>query len=127
MYRNILVPVDLGEAEAEKKAVHAAVELARFTEASLHLLTVVPEFGLSLVGGFFPKDHEKRLIGQANEALHAFTKENIPAGIRHRHIVGHGSIYREILHYAGVCKADLIVLMASRPGPENYLLGPNAA
>lgn len=127
MYRNILVTVDLGEAEAEKKAIMTAVELARFTGANLHVLTVVPDYGLSLVGGFFPKDHEKQAIEHANKALHDYTKANVPADVKHRHIVGHGSIYREILHYAAVSKADLIVLMASKPGPENYLLGPNAA
>lgn len=127
MYKNILVTVDLSAIEAEKKAIMTAVELARFTGANLHVLTVVPDYGLSMVGSFFPKEHEKHMIDQANKALHEYTKANVPADVRHRHIVGHGSIYREILHYAQVSKADLIVLSASTPGPENYLLGPNAA
>ncbi|TWH36575.1 MULTISPECIES: universal stress protein [unclassified Aminobacter] len=127
MYKNILVSIDLGEAEAEQKAIRTAVELARFTGANLHVLTVVPDYGMSIVGGFFPKGHEKQAIEQANAALHEFTKVHVPKEVKHRHIVGHGSIYREILHYAGVCKADLIVMLASKPGPENYLLGPNAA
>jgi nucleotide-binding universal stress UspA family protein len=59
--------------------------------------------------------------------LHAFTKAHVPADIRHRHIVGHGSIYREILRYADVAKADLIILAAATPGPEDFLIGPNAA
>lgn len=127
MYRNILVTVDLGKAEAETKAIKVAVELARMTGANLHVLTVVPDFGLSLVAGFFPKDHEKQALERANAALHEFTRQHVPKEVRHRHIVGHGSIYREILHYADVCKTDLIVMSAATPGPEDYLLGPNAA
>lgn len=127
MYRNILVTVDLGEIAAERKAIRTAVELARFSGANLHILTVVPDYGLSLVGSFFPKDHEKQAIEHANKALHEFTRENVPDEVKHRHIVGHGSIYRQIVHYAKLCDADLIVMSASTPGPENYLLGPNAA
>lgn len=127
MFRNILVTVDLGEPKAEARALGTAVELAKYTGASLHILTVVPEYGLSMVGSFFPRDHEKRLIEEANKALHEYTRMHVPPEIKHRHIVGHGSIYRQILHYADVCKADLIVMLASKPGPEDYLLGPNAA
>lgn len=127
MYKNILVSIDLGEAEAEQKAIRTAVELARFTGANLHILTVVPDYGMSIVGGFFPKGHEKQAIEQANAALHEFTKVHVPKEVKHRHIVGHGSIYREILRYADLVKADLIVLSAKRPSPEDYLIGPNAA
>lgn len=127
MYKNILVSVDLGAAGSEVKAIETAVDYARLFRATLHIMTVVPDYGLSIVGGFFPKEHEKDAIAHANGALHTFTREHVPKEIRHRHIVGHGSIYRQILHYADVVKADLIVLSASRPGPEDYLIGPNAA
>ncbi|MCV0394809.1 MAG: universal stress protein [Rhizobiaceae bacterium] len=127
MYSNILVSVDLGDPESEKKSITTAVDYARTFGATLHVMTVVPNYGMSIVGGFFPKEHEQEAIDRADEVLHAFTKKNIPDDIRHRHIVAHGSIYREILHYAGVCEADLIIVSSSRPGPEDYLLGPNAA
>ena len=127
MYRNILVSIDLGAADSEKKAIETAVDLARISKANLHVLTVVPDYGLALVGGFFPKEHEKEAIAHADKALHEFTRTHVPKAVKHRHIVGHGSIYREILHYAGVSKADLIVMSAATPGPEDYLLGPNAA
>lgn len=127
MYKNILVSVDLGSAESEIKTIQTAVDYARLFGATLHVMTVVPDYGMSLVGSFFPKEHEKLAIQHANEALHAFVREHVPDGIRHRHIVAHGSIYHEILHYAELAKADLVVLSASRPGPEDYLMGPNAA
>lgn len=127
MYANILVSVDLGDADNERRTIETAVDYARLFGATLHVMTVVPDYGLSIVGGFFPKEHEKDAIDHANAALHEFTAGHVPEGVRHRHIVGHGSIYREILHYAGVVEADLIVLSAGREGPEDFLIGPNAA
>ncbi len=127
MYANILVSVDLGQSENETRAIETAVDYARLFGATLHVMTVVPDYGMSLVGGFFPKEHEQQAIDHANAALHEFTAQHVPKEIRHRHIVAHGSIYREILRYADEVKADLIVLSASRPGPEDYLIGPNAA
>lgn len=127
MYKDILVTVDLGNRDAELKTIETAVDYARVFGATLHVMTVVPDYGLSIVGGFFPENHEHEAVRHANEALHAFTKAHVPDEIRHRHIVGHGSIYREILHFAGVVNADLIVMAASTPKPEDYLIGPNAA
>ncbi|TWG93191.1 nucleotide-binding universal stress UspA family protein [Mesorhizobium sp. J18] len=127
MYKDILVSVDLGNTEHEARVLKTAVDYAHTFGSRLHIMTVVPDYGMSIVGGFFPKEHEKEAMDHANQALHAFVKEHVPAEIRHRHIVGHGSIYREILRYADVTKADLIVLSAALPGPEDYLIGPNAA
>lgn len=127
MYSDILVSVDLGDEKAEEKTIRTAVDYAKVFGARLHVMTVVPDFGMSLVGGFFPKDHEKQALEHANELLHDFTRKHVPDEIPHRHIVGHGSIYREIIRYAEICTADLIVLSAKSPGPEDYLIGPNAA
>ncbi|WP_349369329.1 universal stress protein [Salinarimonas sp.] len=127
MYKNILLAVDLGHREAEQRAVDTVVEYARAFGATVHLLNVVPDYGMALVGGFFPEGFEKQALERANQELHAFAAETIPAEIPHRTIVGHGGIYREILHYADETKADLVVMSAHRPELEDYLLGPNAA
>jgi nucleotide-binding universal stress UspA family protein len=127
MYDNILLAIDLAHLDDEREAVETTVRYARDFGSKIHILTVVPDYGLSFVGGFFPSDHEKRALEAANSQLHAFTGQAIPAEIRHRHIVDHGVIYKIILHYARETKADLIVMSAGRPELEDYLLGPNAA
>lgn len=127
MYKDILVSIDLGNADDELRVLQTAVDYARTFGSRLHVMTVVPDYGMSIVGGFFPKEHEHQALAHADEKLHAFTKKHVPEEIRHRHIVGHGSIYREILRYARKIRADLIVLSAKRPSPEDYLIGPNAA
>jgi len=127
MYKNILLAVDLGHAQAEQRAVDTVVEYARAFGATVHLLNVVPDYGMALVGGFFPEGFEKQALDRASAELHDFASRAIPAEIPHRTIVGHGGIYREILRYANETKADLVVMSAHRPELEDYLLGPNAA
>ena len=75
MFKDILLAVDLGDPESQEKAVSTAIEQAKTFGARLHVITVVPDFGMSIVGGFFPKEHEQEAIDAANEALHAYVAE----------------------------------------------------
>ena len=56
-----------------------------------------------------------------------FVDERIGKDIPVQCVVGHGTIYEEILRAAKECKADLIVMASHRPELQDYLLGPNAA
>lgn len=127
MYANILVSVDLAHEGADLPALTTAVEYARAFGARLNLITVVPDYGSSLVAGFFPESHERDTLEAARRALHAYSEAHLPEGMAARHIVGHGSPYREILRYAHEIAADLIVMASHRPEARDYLIGPNAA
>ncbi|GHD63729.1 universal stress protein UspA [Thalassobaculum fulvum] len=127
MYADIMLAVDLVNADTQLKAVGTAVKLAQTFGARLHVITVVPDYGMSIVGGYFTKDHERQAIEHANKALHAFVAEHVPTEIKLQHIVGHGTIYQEILRYAADTGCDLIVMASHRPELGDYLLGPNAA
>ncbi|NBB82211.1 MAG: universal stress protein [Alphaproteobacteria bacterium] len=127
MYTDILIPVDLGDDASWQTALPAAVEYARAFGATLHVMTVVPDFGMSIVGSFFPDDYEEKALAKASDRLHAFVAEQVPAAVPVQHIVGHGSIYAEILRVAREIGADLIVMGSHRPELKDYLLGPNAA
>ena len=127
MYRNILVPVDLSDKHSWRKALPTAVSLCETFEARLHLMTVVPEFGLPMVGQFFPEGYEAKLRQQAAKQLKEFSATQVPDAIPSRRIVAEGKIYQEILKAADAIKADLIVMGSHRPELSDYLLGPNAA
>ncbi|MCB9957377.1 MAG: universal stress protein [Rhodospirillaceae bacterium] len=127
MFMNILLPVDLDQDSSWVKALPAAVEVSQTAGARLHVMTVVPDFGMSLVGSFFPENFEAQALEKAKAALHAFVREHVPKRIQVRHVVGHGTVYAEILREADEVKADLIVLAAHRPALKDFLLGPNAA
>ena len=99
----------------------------RAFNATLHLLTVVPDFGMTVVGQFFPEDHADKAIKQAETELKDFVAKHVPAGVKVRQIVAYGTIYKEILEVAQKIDADLIVIGSHRPELKDYLLGPNAA
>ena len=127
MFKNILLPVDLGNEGAQVKAVSTAVEYAKAFGAKIHVMTIVPDFGMSIVGSFFPPKFEKEALAEADRRLHAFVKEAIPEGIKVQHVVAHGTIYEEILRFAEKSGVDMIVMASHRPEFQDYLLGPNAA
>ena len=127
MFKDILLPVDLGNAESQRKAVKTAVHLAKTSKAQLHVMTVVPDFGLSIVGSFFPEGYEKHALDEASKKLHDFVQAEIPKNVKVQHIVGHGTIYEEILRAANELGCDVIILASHRPELKDYLLGPNAA
>ncbi|MFP4393427.1 MAG: universal stress protein [Desulfohalobiaceae bacterium] len=130
MYKHILLPVDLQEEEdslPRKAAMQRAVELSRFYQSQLHVLTVVPDLGMPIVGQYFPADSGSQIIQDAENALHSFLQKKIPGDIWVQHMVAQGSIYRRIIEMAEEVQADLIIMPANRTKFRDYLLGTNTA
>ncbi len=127
MYQHILLPIDLGNESTWVKALPVATNLCLSYSALLHVLTVVPEYGLPMVSQYFPKDHEAQMRKNAQTLLRRFVSERISDDIRVQCIVGEGTIYKTIIDTAEEIDADLIVVGAHRDELEDYLLGPNAA
>lgn len=129
MFKEILFPVDLDDPSSWKKALPVALELVEKFGCKLHIVTVVPTFGMAIVSGYFPADFEKKALAAANERLHEWSRENIPEGVDPQHVVAHGTVYEEIIETRkklgdGI---DLIVMASHRPDLKDYLIGPNAA
>ncbi len=127
MYKEILLAVDLNDDSSWQKSLSTAVELCRAEGGNLHVLTVVPDFGMSIVGQYFPKGYEKDVSEKVMAALKDFVHQHVPDDIKVGHVVGEGTVYEVILNIAKKISADLIVVSASRPDLKSYLLGPNAA
>ena len=127
MYQTILLPIDVNAAESQKKACQTAVMMAEACSGKIHVLCVVPDFGMSIVGSYFPEGFENSMLSKAAEQLDKFVAEHLPAELIAGKTVGHGSIYQVILESAEDCRANLIVMASHRPELQDYLLGPNAA
>ena len=127
MYKDILFTVDLGEESSWRKALPVAVEYAQAFGCCLHVMTVVPGFGMSMIGQFFPQGYEEKMRERTNAELHAFVKAHVPEGVPVQHIVGEGTVYSTIIETAKQIGADLIIMQSHRPELGDYLLGPNAA
>ncbi|MEJ2121075.1 MAG: universal stress protein [Alphaproteobacteria bacterium] len=129
MFKEILVPVDLEEESSWRKSLPVAIEMCRKFGKKIHLVTVLPTYGMAMVGGYFPKDFEKEVFAETETRLAAFAKEHVPDDVPVDCIVRQGTIYQEIIDTrAKLGKAcDLIVMASHRPQLADYLLGPNAA
>lgn len=127
MFKAILLPVDLSAAESGGKPLALALELARAEPSVLHVMTVVPDYGMSIVGTYFDEDFERKALAATTETLRAWVADNVPKEVNAEAHVAHGRIYDEILKAAEKLDCDAIVLGAHRPELADYLLGPNAA
>ena len=127
MFKDILLPIDLGDVESSRKAVSTAIELSRTEGARLHLLCVVPGYSMSIVSQYFPEGFEEKSLAEAAQQLDDFIAKNIPTEIASPAIVASGTVYKEILRVAGEIGCDIIVMASHRPELKDYLLGPNAA
>lgn len=126
MANTILLPVDLNNLEATSRPLAEALRLLD-EGGTIHVLTVVPEFGYSQISGFFRDGYEKDLLRVAGQNLQEWAQTSVPDGIDlHPHVV-HGSVYDMILRAADRLSVDSIVMGAHRPELSDYLLGPNAA
>ena len=127
MFKAILLPVDLGDAGSSKKALSTALELSKGAGAKLHVLTVVPGFGMSIISQYFPEGFEEKSLAGATQQLDKYIADNIPSDISTQAIVANGTVYEEILRTAREIGCDLIVMASHRPALQDYLLGPNAS
>lgn len=127
MYQQILLPIDLNQESSWEKALPVVLEFCRTFGSNLHVMTVVPDFGMAMVSQYFPESYETRMLEDANKALHGFVREHVPQGITVQHIVAQGTPYHEILRIAEEIGCDLIAMASHRPELKDYLIGPNAA
>jgi nucleotide-binding universal stress UspA family protein len=129
MSERILCAVDINRPGEDANVVAQAKKMADLDNAQLDIITVVPDFGATVVSAYF-KDHDvKSAKDGASKILNDMVANVIgeEANASVRHIVAVGSVYEEVLKAATLCKADLIMIGAHRPDFKDYLLGPNAA
>ena len=125
MFTQILVPVDLADADLAKSAIETAVSLAGASGGSVRLLNVLAMTPVMLAE-YVPPDFDAQQRQSAEEALAIIAKE---AGIepsRITTVVRQGGVYHEVLEEAKAIDADLIVMSSHRPAMKTYFLGSNA-
>lgn len=127
MFQKILLPVDLNEEASWKKALPTAVTLCQTFGASLHIVTVMPEFKMPMVGAYFPKNFSEKAHAAIKEAQRMFIQENVPEGVKTQSVLVDGSPWEAIINVGKKLDVDLIV-MASHTKHKfvDYVLGPNS-
>ncbi len=127
MFKTILLTVDVNDLAGSERPAEVAAELARSHGAELHVMNVVPDFGMSIVGSFFSSDHNKQMLAEAKSALEGWASGRFDGLTSLRLHIDQGTIYDCILKEATKIGADLIVVGANKSQLQDYLIGPNAA
>jgi nucleotide-binding universal stress UspA family protein len=126
MAKKILLPIDLNSPVSWIKPLGEAQKML-LEGGELHVVSVLPDFGMSMVGAFFQTGFEQTALHSFGEALRAWVRQHVPNAVEvHPHVL-HGVIYDEILRAADKLEVDVIIMAAHRPEAKDYLLGSNAA
>jgi nucleotide-binding universal stress UspA family protein len=125
MFKIILVPIDLGEAELAKSAIATAASLAQSYDGTVRLINVLPMTPVMLAE-YVPADFDSQQRVASEQALAIVATESGIAPDRISTVVRQGGIYHEILEEAAAIKAELIVMTSHRPAMRTYFLGSNA-
>ena len=126
MYENILLPLDLNERSSWDKTLPAACGMAQISGGTLHVITVLPDQGMNLVGHYFPEGAWEEAAATAREELRKIAEEFVPEDVTLELKVVQGSVHEQILVMAERIDADPIVMAARRAGLADFLLGDNA-
>lgn len=128
MIKSVLCAVDINDGPTDNPVLKQAVRLADLEGAQLDVITVLPDFGKSLVAGFFEPGFHEQAEKEARKHLEdlclATLGEERNKSVRH--VVATGTAYKEILNVANKAGSDLIVIGAHKPDVKDFLLGPNA-
>jgi nucleotide-binding universal stress UspA family protein len=126
MYKSILVPVDLAEAELAAPAIAAAEAFAAASDGTIRLVYVRALVPITYMG-FVPADFDAGQQAEAEAKLAEIAaKVNLPAErVSAKVLVG--SVHGEVLAEADASGADLIVIGSHEPGFLAYVIGSNAS
>jgi nucleotide-binding universal stress UspA family protein len=128
MYKNILVPIDLADAELDRPAIAAASMMTAQSGGVIRLVNVLPLTPVMLAE-YVPPDFEVQQRKAAEDALDVMVKQIGLPPERVSAIVRQGGVYQEILEEASSIGADLIVMTShrgQRHAVRTYFLGSNA-
>lgn len=126
MFRTILVPVDMDDAETSRPALDRAVALAEASGGTLRVIYVRSLVPTSFME-FVPPHFDTAQQGEAEKRLSTLVQGIRLPKERVSSVVTMGGVYHDVLQEAEKIGADLIVVGSHRPTMATYLIGSNAA
>jgi len=82
MFSKVLLPVDLNHTEAASSAINAAQKIVETSGGDLHVISVTPDFGMAMVGEFFPEGFERKMLEKASADLKPSRKQKFQKKLR---------------------------------------------
>lgn len=127
MFKTVLLTVDVNDFKGSERPAEVARTMMENGGEELHVMNVVPDYGMSIVGSYFSHDHNKAILKEAKAALEAWGKEKFGDLENVRLHVDQGTVYDLVLKEAKAVGADAIIVGAHKSQLKDYLIGPNAA
>ena len=112
MFKKILVPIDVDRPIAAKAVYDGAATIAKSFGAEIKLISVMPGFGMPIVGSFISDRVRKEALEHFRDELKAFVKENCDDSVTFH--IRTGKHYEEVVKMATKWGADLIVVYHNR-------------
>jgi len=125
MFKKILVPIDVDRPVAAKAVYDGANELAKQFNAEIKLISVMPGFGMPIVGSFISDRVRKEALEHFRDELKSFIKENCDESVSFH--IRSGKHYDEIIKLAKKWEADLIVVYHNRYREINEVFSQTCA
>ena len=125
MFKNVLVPIDLGQIEQGKDLVKTAMKLGPDEGGKLTLLHVLPPIP-GYAASFIPEGQSKESQEKSLQQLGEIAQELGIADTAEK-IVLIGSVHIEILSWAEDAEIDVIVMASHQPEFTDHLIGTTAA
>ncbi len=127
MFDNILLTIDLNHKASWVHALPQAVALTQASGGRLHVMSVVPDFGMPVVEGFFPADYGDKAMAKARKELVGLVADHVPREIKVETHVAYGAIHDEVLAAIKRTGADLVVMASHSPDRvREFLVGSHA-
>lgn len=127
MYKKIVIPLDLTDKRNTKSVFAPAVEFVKVFGAEIHLVHIIPDFGLKMVEDYLPRGWKADQKEKSEKYLKEIIAKYVPGDIKVKTYIGHGAIYDQVISYTEKIEADLIITSAVRVELKDYMLGPNAS
>ncbi|MEZ5912250.1 MAG: universal stress protein [Paracoccaceae bacterium] len=109
------------------KALPTAIALTESSGATLHVLSVVPDFGSPLVAAEFPEGYQERALSAAKAKLETMRGGEVPWPLKTVSHVGIGKVHEVILDHVRSTGADLVVMASHAPDRvREFLVGSQA-
>ena len=124
MFKKVLLPVDIQEPDFAAPAFPLALGHLQ-PDGELHVLAVLPGYGMPLVAGYFSGGAGKKLREQGERQLQELAAARVgSAAVVVTTALVEGRPYEEIVRYAGRVGAGLIVVPShNRKGLSGVMLG----
>jgi nucleotide-binding universal stress UspA family protein len=122
MFKKILVPIDMQQSEQSAALLKVADKLVEEFGSDVHVMTVMPGYGMPIVATYFPPDAMKKARTELESKLEKFVSGHLNSDAVTS--VSEGKRAQEILKTADQENVDLILLGCHSHGKlEDALLG----